>query len=770
MSNAATPPYCASRQATVRRRASEVRIGALTIGGDRPLAVQSMTTTPTEDVAATVDQCIALAAAGCEIVRVTAQTAKIAACLGPIRQAFSAAGFAAVPLVADIHFHPQAAMQAALHVEKVRINPGNYADRKKFQVREYSDSEYNAELERLHAAFTPLVLRCRELGRALRVGTNHGSLSDRILNRYGDTPLGMCESALEFLRIARAHGFHDLVISMKASNPKVAIQAYRLIVARMAAEDMHYPLHLGVTEAGDGDDARIKSAIGIGGLLWDGLGDTLRVSLTEDPVAEVPVAKALAARAGQLWRAAAPADPPHPADPIDPYRFARRAAVHLACAGGLQLGPPEPPRVIQPLRPPAPGADPAAALPPVLADTPVEAVLVAAGDPHVTSEWIHAVRARVPCVVWDGCATPTPPAAAAAGDIVVLTPGAGTEPAILRQSLAAIMAIGALPCIDSAPDALPALLAGCPEALTARCLFTISSVNAPEDGGRRRQPAAIGALPRAATADPGALPRAATADPDALPRAATADPGALPRAATAESGVLVTVRGPDGAGPSDWRDDRRVVRGPDGAGPSSGCAGYHAGHAVGAYRALAATLQARGLRAPIWIRCTAANAVGPLAEDGDALLDAAILAGALLCDGIGDLLSVETVADPRRAVELAYAILQGARCRVSKAEFVACPSCGRTLFDLQSTTQRIRAATGHLKGVTIAVMGCIVNGPGEMADADFGYVGGAPGKVNLYVGHKCVRLHIPSAQAVDALIALIKAHDRWQEPPAAMHA
>ena len=282
MSVTAQYPYCVSRFQSVRRQSREVRVGDLSVGGNHPIVIQSMTTTPTQDVVATVKQAIAMAEAGCQIVRVTAQNVKAAEALGPIRREFSAAGFAGIPLVADIHFLPQAAMEAAKHVEKVRINPGNYADKKKFQVKEYSESEYEAELERLHEAFSPIVLRCKELGRAMRIGTNHGSLSDRIMNRYGDSPLGMCESALEFLRIAEYHGFHDIILSMKASNPKVAIQAYRLIVARMLEENMHYPLHLGVTEAGDGDDARIKSAIGIGSLLYDGLGDTIRVSLTED--------------------------------------------------------------------------------------------------------------------------------------------------------------------------------------------------------------------------------------------------------------------------------------------------------------------------------------------------------------------------------------------------------------------------------------------------------------------------------------------------------
>src|SRR5881394_2295924 len=296
--------YCASRFQTIRRRAFEVMVGSVGVGGNHPIRIQSMTTSDTQDVAATVQQSIALAEVGCEIVRITAPNVTAAKCLKDIRAQLTAAGFGHVPLVADIHFLPSAAMEAVEHVEKIRVNPGNYADKKKFAVREYSDAAYESELQRLHDAFSPLVKRCKELGRAMRIGTNHGSLSDRIMNRYGDTPLGMVESALEFLRIARSHDYHAIMLSMKSSNPKVMIQAYRMLVERMAREDMHYPLHLGVTEAGDGEDGRIKSAIGIGSLLLNGLGDTIRVSLTEDSVYEIPVARAIADKAMSLWNAA----------------------------------------------------------------------------------------------------------------------------------------------------------------------------------------------------------------------------------------------------------------------------------------------------------------------------------------------------------------------------------------------------------------------------------------------------------------------------------
>ncbi|MDB6128735.1 MAG: 1-hydroxy-2-methyl-2-(E)-butenyl 4-diphosphate synthase, partial [Verrucomicrobia bacterium] len=340
-------PYCASRFHTERRETIEVMVGAVGVGGSNPIRLQSMTTSDTQDVPATVRQSIALAEVGCEIVRITAPNVAAAKALKEIRAQFTAAGFGHIPLVADIHFLPSAAMEAVEHVEKVRVNPGNYADKKKFAVREYTDADYDSELQRLHDSFSPLVKRSRELGRAMRIGTNHGSLSDRIMNRYGDTPLGMVESALEFLRIAESHGYRQIILSMKASNPKVMIQAYRLLVQRMTQEDMHYPLHLGVTEAGDGEDGRIKSAIGIGSLLLDGLGDTIRVSLTEDSVYEIPVARAIAEKAMALWsadRGVRIADSSE--DGIDPYHFTKRETTTLHIGPGVTIGPEQPPRVI----------------------------------------------------------------------------------------------------------------------------------------------------------------------------------------------------------------------------------------------------------------------------------------------------------------------------------------------------------------------------------------------------------------------------------------
>jgi len=667
--------YCASRFQTVRRPTREVLVGSVGVGGPNPVRVQSMTTSDTQDVAATVRQSVALAEVGCEIVRVTAPNVQAARCLREIRSGLTAAGWGSIPLVADIHFLPQAAMEAVEHVEKVRVNPGNYADKKRFAVRDYSDADYDRELQRLHDAFSPLVRRSKELGRSMRIGTNHGSLSDRIMNRYGDTPLGMVESALEFLRIAESHGYREIILSMKSSNPKVMIEAYRLLVERMDAEDMHYPLHLGVTEAGDGEDGRIKGAIGIGSLLFDGLGDTIRVSLTEDSVYEIPVARALADKAMSLWRAA-PAGPPR-VDSIDPFHFERRAAAPLRL-GTAGVGPGEPPRVI--VR--AAGAGQAAAAlrdlsSPKLRETPAEGLLVPIGAAADLERLRGDLGEAAPpsCFLVVELAADIAPA-----EFEQVLPSLGSSAGVLRRfggGDAAILAewaglarrAGAVLFVDAAPSAIRGL---------GKALRSIS-----------------------------------------------------------EGGLIVTYSGP---------------------------AEPDAGHSVGAYRMIVEELRAAGIRAPVWIRNTADTAARGDNSFLSRLIEASVLTGSLLCDGVGDIVSIETEPDPPRAARLAYNVLQGTGSRISKAEFVACPSCGRTLFDLQATTQRIRSQTAHLKGVKIAIMGCIVNGPGEMADADFGYVGGAPGKINLYVGKQCVQYNIPQADADARLIALIKEHKKWAEP------
>ncbi len=570
-----------------RRRSREVRIGRVVVGGETPVCVQSMLTCDTMDTAACVRDTIALVDVGCEIVRITAPTVKDARNLQAIRDELRARG-CDVPLVADIHFKPDAAMEAVRWVEKVRVNPGNYADSKKFAVREYTDEQYTAEIGRIRDKFAPLVLLCRERGVAMRIGTNHGSLSDRIMNRFGDTPLGMVESALEFARIARDLDYHDFVFSMKASNPKVMIVAYRLLVSRLAAEgpDWNYPIHLGVTEAGDGEDGRIKSAVGIGSLLADGISDTIRVSLTEDSVHEIPVARELVelfTGPCEGWTGGQVS--------FDPFAYARRPTERIDCAG-IPLGGGEVPRVV------------------------------------VTRRHYDAVAHKL----------------AGLGDF---------QPELVYEDL---------PLVELDP----------------------------------RDDAAV-------------------ADFNARPGVS-----------------LVTVR--DGI-------DLPVIA---------------------AFRLLAAAVHPRH---PILLK----DSLDPQPEAQTpfvrTLLGASSRLGSLLCDGIGDAVLLRTEHAPGQSLRLAYNILQAVGARIFKTDYVACPSCGRTLFNLQETTARIKESTAHLKGVKLAIMGCIVNGPGEMADADFGYVGGAPGKVNLYVGKQAVKFNIPEAEAVDRLVDLIKEHGRWIEVP-----
>lgn len=667
-------PYCVSRQFSSRRKTVEVNVGLVGVGGSNPLRVQSMTTSDTQDVAATVRQCVELAEAGCEIVRITAPNVPAAACLKEIRARFSDADFAKIPLVADIHFLPQAAMEAVEHVEKIRINPGNYADKKKFAVREYSDADYERELQRLHEAVSPLIKRCKQLGRALRIGTNHGSLSDRIMNRFGDSPEGMVESALEFVRICESLSYHEVILSMKASNPKVVIQAYRLLVARLDKAHRPYPLHLGVTEAGDGEDGRIKSAIGIGSLLVDGLGDTLRVSLTEDSVNEIPVARALADKAMSLWSRPA-ASPAGQDDSLQPFRYQRRSTVSVPLTPGVAAGGENPPRVLVPLSRDgaAPAADRAALLRnPALRDTPAEGLVLdfvpgAAKEGEFADLGFPVLRLANTCLPAQLEATQLPAPA------LLVRRFEANEGATLADFARFVRRKGLLLAVDAAPDTLATLR-------------------------------------------------------DVL-------------RALGEESLLFTF-----------------------SGSSAPAAGLSSSHALGAYRQIAERLLEAELRAPIWIQATAANALQPAPSPLSRLLEASILCGGLLCDGIGDLISIEGEPDEVQALKLSYNVLQGAGARISKTEYVACPSCGRTLFDLQSTTQRIRSMTGHLKGVKIAIMGCIVNGPGEMADADFGYVGGAPGKINLYVGKNCVQFNIPQAEADSRLIALIKEHGKWADP------
>lgn len=666
-------------------------MGDVGVGGANPLRLQSMTTTNTLDVAATTEQAERLAAAGCEIVRITAPGLREARALGEIAAALRRRGVR-VPLVADIHFTPNAALEAALYVEKVRINPGNYADRKRFEVREYSDAQYAEELERVAQRFRPLLRRCRELGRALRIGANHGSLSDRILNRFGDTPRGMVESALEFLDVCEDEGFRDVIFSMKSSNAQVAIRAYRLLVARLAerAGGLHapsYPLHLGVTEAGDGEDGRIKSAIGIGALLEDGIGDTLRVSLTEDPLREIPVARALAnhydgracaprAAAAPLRAAAVPGDEP----PLAPA-----AGLRVVTAGASSAAP----------------AD--------FARRPSRAVGdVGGGQPVRVEAWLGA---------------PPPDADAAAREV------AAQLGELAREGL--------------------------------RCEGLGVSVRSEAEA---RRAAAFGsalarqeiALPLSAWAPPHCAEAAAQAAARVILLPAAPEAAADVAAASAESAAATTAV----AGEADG----------GAAGEFGGAAifGVAGPELVPAARRLAARLQSAA-PPPLALRFAAARhsprfaAAQPADAESD-LLRAAAQLGALLCDGIGDLVSLGGFGSLARDVSLAYRILQGARLRTSWTEFISCPSCGRTLFDLEETTARVKAATGHLAGLKIAVMGCIVNGPGEMADADFGYVGSGAGLVDLYAGRARLVRNVPAAEAPARLVELIRQHGRWRDP------
>jgi len=595
--------YCVDPFNYHRRVTREVMIGKVGVGGANPIRVQSMITCDTMDTEMSIQQTMELAAVGCEIVRITAPTVKDARNLEHIARGLRERG-CDVPIVADIHFKPEAAMEAAKWVDKVRINPGNYADSKKFVIREYTDEQYAAELSRIRDRFTPLVELCKKRGIAMRIGTNHGSLSDRILNRYGDTPRGMVESALEFARIARDLEYHAFVFSMKSSNPKVMIAAYRLLVARLSEEgtDWNYPIHLGVTEAGEGEDARIKSAIGIGSLLADGIGDTIRVSLTEDSIHEIPVAKELVALTSTVAAGVSPANGAAGTAAttdkdvdlsFDPFSYQRRATETIQ-RDGVRLGGEELIRVV-----------------------------VRQANFEKIAHKIDKMGDYRPEIVYENA------------NVAEIDP---------------------------------------------------------------RDESAIKSLNENSVAQ------------------------------------LVTVK-----------DDVGLP-------------------VITAFRLLAAKLQSRH---PILLKdvfdCGLRN------EDcGKDFLETLLVAstniGSLLCDGIGDAILVQGEEAPGQALRLSYNILQAAGSRIFKTDYVACPSCGRTLFNLQTTTAKIKAATLHLKGVKIAIMGCIVNGPGEMADADFGYVGGAPGKVNLYVGKTAVKFNIPEAEAVDRLQDLIREHGKWVEP------
>jgi len=633
--------YCESPFFYHRRKTREIVIGdpkngGFVMGGDHPVVKQSMLTCDTMDTALSVKQTLELVAVGCQLVRITAPTVKDAANLQNIVRELRAQN-CFVPIVADIHFKPDAAMEAVKWVEVVRVNPGNYADSKKFATKEYTDEQYAAELKRIDEKFTPLVLEAKKLKRCLRIGTNHGSLSDRIMNRYGDTPLGMVESALEFAHICRQHDFHNFKFSMKSSNPKVMIECYRLLVARLEKEgaDWNYPIHLGVTEAGEGEDGRIKSAIGIGSLLCDGLGDTIRVSLTEDSPREIEVCTDLLAQIPVLTVSGSARAP----RAVESASLSTRAIdeASIAAAG-------------------------AAALPEQFPFDPFHFEKRATPEielnENIKCGGEQLIRVVITRATWDKVAPK-------------IRPKDDVRPEAIYEDLN---------------------------------IFEIDPTQNFEINCETQ---------------------------------------------------LVTVK--DG------------VNLP----------------AITAFRLLAAKLKKLGRNNPILLKdCLAFGdsgagfqpAIGDMMTEAGwkpaplepeiALLRASIVIGSLLADGIGDAILVRGEAGAGMSLRLAYNILQAAGCRSFKTDYVACPSCGRTLFNLQTVTARIKARTEHLKGVKIAIMGCIVNGPGEMADADFGYVGGAPNKINLYVGKTPIKFNIPEADAVERLVDLIKEHNKWVEPEA----
>ena len=664
--------YSESLTSYKRIHTRAVKVGNLIIGGGHPIRVQTMTTTDTMDTDATVAQVIRCIEAGAELVRVTAPSKKEAENLANIKAILHSKGYH-TPLVADIHFTPNAAEIAARIVEKVRVNPGNYVDKKKFEQIDYTDAEYLEEIERIRERFTPLVLICKEHGTAMRIGTNHGSLSDRIMSRYGDTAIGMVESAMEFLRIARSLDYHQIILSMKSSNPQVMVQAYRLLIQQMQQEfNELYPLHLGVTEAGDGEDGRIKSAIGIGTLLEDGIGDTIRVSLTEDPELEIPVCVDLVKRYNQLSEVNTAMVPELTQLPYSPFEYTRRSTIAVKNIGGKQV-----PVVIADL----------SHLPTIQTSD-----LVAIGYTYdaATDKW----------TISD-----------AAADYVFI----GNKP--LDFNLPGTLSIVASPAVcalaNNTEKYHPIIDAVSFIALDAKHpQLNFVQIDCYSD----LQP-------------------------------------------TADELLLQISKDPS------------VVF----------CLSSQCNNAMQAVRRMAIKLMQLQIQQPI-ILVTDSQ----WQTTDEHMIHFAIETGALLLEGIGDGICLglsQAAYDAsvngsnvsgrnyfnNSSIEqllntTAFGILQATRTRISKTEYISCPSCGRTLFELQETTAKIRAVTNHLKGLKIAIMGCIVNGPGEMADADFGYVGSGVGKITLYKGKEVMKRNIDSNVAVDELILLLKEHQAWIEP------
>jgi (E)-4-hydroxy-3-methylbut-2-enyl-diphosphate synthase len=630
--------YCISPYQQVRLEAVEVNIGDLLLGGTHPIVVQSMTTADTLNTEASVEESVRMLEAGCELVRLTAPSKNEAENLKHIKEALLARGFNQ-PLVADIHFTPNAAEIAALHVEKVRVNPGNYADKKKFESLSYTYDSYKAELHRIEEKFTPLVLLCKSLNRAMRIGTNHGSLSDRILSRYGDTPEGMVASAYEFIEVCEKNDFYNLVVSMKASNTLVMVQAYRLLAAEMIKRGKVYPLHLGVTEAGEGEDGRIKSAVGIGALLVDGLGDTIRVSLTEAPEYEIPVARKLIEITRLNKGLALPSFPDQL--PYNPFSFERRISQAQGNVGGGQV-------------------------PVVIADFSRNAKispanLFAAGYVYSSAldKWNIQDAAADYLYV---------------GDQTIDFELPGTLRILVNESQwNATASVNHIPLIDLSKRRNISLDQSCFCLCSAEDLLRYGSLLQPQD--------------------------------------------VLVLSTTYDNGV-------------QW------------------------------FRWAFMQLKIQNKTNPVVIKLYIESN-----DEESFQLIAGVKAGAVLVDGLGDGIWIDAPNQPKTTVNsTAFGVLQATRLRTSKTEYISCPSCGRTLFDLQETTAKIRSKTSHLKGLKIGIMGCIVNGPGEMADADYGYVGSGPGKITLYKEKEVVKKNVNTDEAVDALIDLIKSHGDWIDP------
>ncbi len=633
--------YCNSLTEYSRFNTRTVNVGNVKIGGENPIVIQSMTTTNTMDTIATVEQSIKMFEAGSELVRITAPSLKDAENLQNIKDELKRRGYD-FPLIADIHFTPNAAEAAARIVEKVRVNPGNYVDKKKFDQIEYSDKEYHSEIERITERFSPLVKICKEHGTAMRIGTNHGSLSDRIMSRYGDTPLGMVESALEFVRICEAHNYHNLVLSMKSSNPQVMVQAYRLLINKMIAEGMNYPLHLGVTEAGDGDDARIKSSVGIGSLLEDGIGDTVRVSLTEPPEFEPPVAKKIITKYSS--RANHNKIKEVGSFITNPFSYKRRATNEVTNIGNKNV-------------------------PVVVADFSNSKVnnntLESIGYKFENGNWVVSDFAT---------------------DYIYL---GKEQPSIaLPKNLKAIIDFSEWSKSDSEKNIYPIYSAT--EYLSATnksdkinfILFAYENFS------------------------------------DVFFNKVKDD-----------LTIVLVLTTPNKNG---MAEQRRAIW----------------------------ELMERNIEIPVILKREY------LLDDAEQLIiDSSTDFGSLFLAGLGDGIWIKNSGNvlESKINSTAFGILQATRTRITKTEYIACPSCGRTLFDLVEVTNKIRNRTSHLKGVKIGIMGCIVNGPGEMADADYGYVGSGVSKISLYRGQEVVQRNLDQDEAVEKLIQLIKDDGNWVE-------